>query len=78
VNRGETKARLTSPGDWGEIASAEMTRYSTPKPDRRRGPRICPWACSNKATHYGMANGMALTAGCEFHIAGWVRDGNWP
>lgn len=80
VSAKERAARLASPGAWGEVCSAEHGRYSVPKVDRRRGFRWCSW-CERaghdrmRNTHTGMANGGALTSGCEWHMARWVRDG---
>lgn len=73
MNRREMRALDASPGGWGEVGSDTMTRYSKRKPDQRYGPRICPFDCTNKATHYGLANGVVLMGGCEFHVAAWVR-----
>lgn len=71
----EMKAHSVSGGGWGEVASVEMTRYAKPFPRMRRR---CGDACTNRATHCGCANGMALMSGCEFHVAQWVRDGFAP
>lgn len=71
----EVKAQLTSPGGWGTVGSAtEHQRYSKRANDKSR--RRCPWCPKGhrkRATHVGMANGLALTSGCEWHVAMWVR-----
>jgi hypothetical protein len=59
-----------SPGGWGQVGAATMPRYSKPASSSSR--RRCPW-CRRRATHVGMANGVALTSGCEWHVAVWVR-----
>lgn len=72
-----TRAEATSPGGWGEVASAAMSRYPEPTPSTTR--RRCPWCAEpRRCTHAGMANGLALMAGCEFHVAMWVRNGVMP
>ncbi len=70
VTKRELRAMDLSPGGWGQVGAATMTRYS--KPARPRSRRRCPW-CHRRATHVGMANGVALTSGCEWHVAVWVR-----
>lgn len=58
---------------WGEWASAvEHRRYMQPVKTRRR----CWCGCKRRATHVGLANGLALTAPlCELTARRWVRDG---
>lgn len=68
--RSELKAKMASKGGWGEIGSDSDTRYGMPRPQLRRR---CPNGCGNRATHMGMANGVALVCGCEFHVTAWVR-----
>ena len=62
---------------WGQWSSAaDHARYSEPIPKeywRRR--RNCSCGCKKRATHNGMANGIALTDGCEFRVARWVKSG---
>ena len=71
---GETKAMLSSPGEWGTFGSArEHQRYAKPIDSRKRCP-WCPTGQRKRVTHTGMANGVALTSGCEWHVAVWVRD----
>lgn len=71
----EMGAWLASKGGWGEVGSDQLSpRYAKPFPRMRRR---C-WQgdnCPNRSTHCGMANGMALMDGCEFHVTRWVRDG---
>jgi hypothetical protein len=51
--------------------------YAERVADRRRWPRKCRHGgCSNANTHAGMANGVCLTSGCEFHMHQWARDSN--
>lgn len=69
----EVEARLRSPGGWGEMGDAYLTRYLVAKPRMRRKCRQGE-DCPNRATHLGMANGVALMAGCEFHVRLWVRN----
>lgn len=41
----------------------------------RRGRRICRHnGCRNKVTHLGLANGLAMLCGCEWHVFRWLRD----
>lgn len=55
---------------WGSVRhhKREVVRGSS----RRR----CPF-CSDKkrATHVGQCNGVTLSAGCEWHMRVWARDG---
>lgn len=70
----ETKARAASPGGWGRLGSAkDGPRYALRDSKRRR--RICPFCRTNRCTHIGMANGVALCGGCELCIARWVEGG---
>lgn len=50
----------------------EHVRYSVRCPRLRRRCRLGD-GCPNRATHLGMANGVALAAGCQFHVAQWAR-----
>lgn len=71
--RDELRARLASPGGWGTHGSAaEHLRYA--QPVAGRGRRRCDCGCGGRATHVGMANGVALTSGCELLVRRWVRD----
>lgn len=40
----------------------------------RKGRRMCPCGCRKMETHSGMANGVALTAGCELYVRRWLRQ----
>lgn len=61
---------------WGEWASAEQhVRYAQPVNPRSR--RRCTCGCGRRATHLGMANGMALMSGCELRVVHWVRTGEY-
>lgn len=60
---------------WGQVASAVTNvRYS--QPVRPTSRRRCSCGCKRRATHFGMANGICLTLGCELSIARWVRTGS--
>ena len=75
--RKATKARLASPGGWGQVADARtMLRYSEWIEDGRRRRAGCKHGggCTNRATHRGMVNGLCMTSGCEFHVARWASD----
>src|SRR5688500_9901050 len=43
-------------------------------PDKRRTRRTCPFDCKGNATHAGLANGVCLMRGCEFHVRQWVKN----
>jgi hypothetical protein len=59
---------------WGQVASAaEHVRYSQPAQPTSR--RKCHCGCNRRATHMGMANGMALTSGCQLAIQRWIKTG---
>jgi len=42
----------------------------------RGGRRRCAQAggCAAKCTHLGLANGIVLMDGCEWHVRMWVKD----
>lgn len=61
---------------WGVYGSASehkryIEKYRLPARKRR-----CSCGCEQKPTHLGMANGVALIAGCELSVRRWVRDGS--
>jgi hypothetical protein len=57
---------------WGRIGSAtEHLRYIQAIKSRRK----CRCGCGGRTTQAGMANGLALTSGCELYVRRWVRDG---
>jgi hypothetical protein len=61
--------------NWGRHGSSEdHIRYAEPVPTWLR--RRCRCGCKRRATHSGMANGVALTHGCELTIRRWVRTGS--
>lgn len=38
-------------------------------------PRLkCHCGCSGRATHTGLANGIAMMSGCELSVRRWMRD----
>lgn len=60
--------------NWGRHGSSiDHVRYAEPAPSESR--RRCHCGCKRRATHAGMANGVALTMGCELAMARWVRGG---
>lgn len=71
--RGEVRARLSSPpGSWGQYGSSlDHVRYMKPVLSTSR--RRCHCGCGKRATYVGMANGVALTSGCEWSMRRWVR-----
>ena len=63
--------------NWGSAREHQRSSAIIPAEMKKRGK--CPAkGCQNRCTHFGRANGMALTAGCRFHVAMWVRDGRMP
>lgn len=59
---------------WGTRGSAlQHIRYTELAPKQLR--RRCGCGCGQRATHVGMANGVALAHGCELRIARWVKVG---
>lgn len=58
---------------WGEHGSA-ITHQRYMQTVEPRSRRWCS-CCRKRATHLGMANGVALSIGCELYIRRWVRDG---
>jgi hypothetical protein len=57
--------------DWAN--AFQHRRYSEPVAAKAR--RQCHCGCKRRATHRGMANGMALMSGCELTVARWVKQG---
>jgi hypothetical protein len=57
----------------GFLGSAcDHPRYVEPYVRGRKVRRLCADGCKNRVTHKGMANGVALMDGCEFHVRMWV------
>lgn len=59
---------------WGRIGSTDHVRYAeavSPKSRHR-----CSCGCKMRATHVGMANGVALTTACELAIRRWIKTGD--
>lgn len=56
---------------WGSALKHTRT-WMLDKKRRRRACGIC--GCQNKSTHLGLANGIALMGGCEWHVKRWCRD----
>jgi hypothetical protein len=73
----EVEARLNSRGGWGVHGSAQAhMRYAAPRPQMRR---LCS-KCKDdgrraRSTHVGMANGVVLMSGCEWHVYQWIAAG---
>jgi len=62
----------TGSSSFGEIGSAiDHKRYKQAASSKSRRRCTC---CKRRATHIGMANGVALMGGCEFMVTKWVRD----
>ncbi len=36
--------------------------------------RRCDCGCRQRATHIGLANGVAMTTGCEMYVRRWKRE----
>lgn len=73
----ELRAKTASPGGWGWSANAETDpRYIQLMPGQYRNRRRCDCGCGGKCSHAGMANGLAMTRGCEWSMRRWVRDPN--
>lgn len=59
---------------WGQYGSAaDHVRYAEPAPSHSR--RRCSCGCKRRASHIGMANGVALASACEIAIRRWVKTG---
>lgn len=59
-------------GSWGSVLNAEHPLCVHPTDDKR----MCP-DCRKprrRITHVGMAAGVALMSGCEFHCYQWKRE----
>lgn len=60
---------------WGRHGSSlTHMRYAQPVDPRSR--QRCRCGCKRRATHLGMANGVALASGCELAVARWVKTGS--
>jgi hypothetical protein len=61
---------------WGSATHHKRTMVALPP--RRGGHHFCPWCPkeTNRVTHSGRANGVALMAGCEWHVRQWVKNPN--
>ncbi len=54
---------------YGNALEHERTMAPVESTSRRR----CS-CCQRRATHRGLANGVALMSGCEWSVRRWVRD----
>lgn len=62
--------------EWGRRGSDRAhIRYMEPVPSRSR--KRCP-CCDKRASHTGMANGVALMSGCEWRVRAWAKAGRQP
>ncbi len=72
------KRKPSAPAQPGSVHSAITGRrgYRLIPDGRKRQRRCsyCPRESSNKATHVGLADGAAMTSGCEWHMLTWVRE----
>lgn len=64
-------AAEASPGYWGKWGADSMKRYA--QPVRPRSRKRCHCGCKRRATHAGVANGVALMSGCQFSTGRWVH-----
>lgn len=48
-------------------------RTSAPIPADVRKRTVCT-CCGQRATHFGLGDGMVLTSGCGWYVRQWVRD----
>lgn len=58
---------------WGQQGCVDDPRYMQAVDPKSR--RLCRCGCRKRATHLGMANGVALATGCELSIRRWVKFG---
>lgn len=58
-------------GQWGSVA--DHVRYA--QPVRPASRRKCRCGCDKRATHLGMANGVAMATGCQLGIQRWIKTG---
>lgn len=67
-------AMRTGTAEWGQRASAfEHAMYVEPVQSRRRCRHD---GCRKRITHNAMANGIALSSGCEFHAHQHAKEAN--
>ena len=64
---------MASFGEWGSIEV--HTRYKQLIEPKSR--RLCHCGCKTRATHVGMANGVALIEGCNLSVSRWVKHGRY-
>lgn len=57
---------------WGSATEHQRTMRFIE--DGRRRRRQCGGGCDARATHLGLANGVALMSGCEWHVRMWVKS----
>ncbi len=61
-------------GTWGSATAHQRYAVKVKQVVRRCRLSTTHQKCANLETHRGMANGLALTSGCEFHVYQWVRS----
>lgn len=74
--RPKPAVKLGSVAAWG--SATHHQRYMAPidKSARRRCSRCAARdGVKARATHAGMANGVCLMTGCEWHVRQWVKTG---
>ncbi len=65
-------AMRTGNAGWGSHGnSTTHARYLQETDSRKR----CGCGCKQRASHLGMANGVALASGCELRIRRWIKEG---
>ncbi len=58
---------------WGQDGDEDShVRYAELLPTRSR--KRCRCGCARRATHFGMANGVALRSGCQLSIMRWEKS----
>ncbi len=76
-DRERVRAAAAGQPAWGTEGSAiRDIRYAEAAPQLRHRCRLCD--CGQRATHCGMANGLALCSGCELSVRRWVKFGYDP
>ena len=61
-------------GQWGSASDHQLYVERVLPSSRRR----CLCGCENRATHLGMANGVALISGCEMAVQRWLKENSRP
>ena len=56
------------------IRANALTDHRSMRPVLPRSRRRCHCGCKARATHLGLANGVAMTTGCELSVRRWVKS----